>query len=76
MQLENGNKIDIKAPENSPENRYIQSIKINGLTYTKNYFSYDELQKGAKIFFEMTTVPNKERGTSENDFPYSFSSEN
>jgi predicted alpha-1,2-mannosidase len=76
MNLENGNKIEITAPENSQENRYVQSITMNGLTYGKNYFNYDDLQKGAKIFFEMNHVPNKKRGTEESDFPYSFSNEN
>jgi predicted alpha-1,2-mannosidase len=75
VNLENGNKIEITAPENNPENRYIQSIKLNGNTYTKNYFHYKELQKGAKISFEMNNVPNKVRGTKESDFPYSLSRE-
>ena len=74
--LENGNSIEITAPENSPENRYIQSIEMNGTPYGKNYFNYEELQKGANIHFKMNKVPNKERGTSESDFPYSFSNEN
>jgi predicted alpha-1,2-mannosidase len=76
VDLENGNKIEISAPENSPENRYIRSIKLNGETYGKNYFPYEELQKGAKLVFEMDNVPNKKRGTKESDFPYSFSNEN
>ena len=75
VDLENGNKIEITAPENSPEKRYVQSIQMNGETYGKNYFSYEKLQKGASIRFEMDHVPNKERGTKESDFPYSFSSE-
>jgi len=76
VSLENGNKIEITAPENSPENRYIKSIEMNGLTYNKNYFDYEELQKGANISFEMTNVPFMKRGTFDSDFPYSFSSEN
>lgn len=75
VNLENGNKIKISAPENSPENRYIQNIEMNGKTYGKNYFDYEELQKGADIHFKMNYIPNKERGTEESDFPYSFSSE-
>ena len=76
MSLENGNTIEITAPENSAENRYIQSIEMNGIPYSKNYFKYEDLQKGATVSFEMNHVPNKQRGTKESDFPYSFSSEN
>ena len=75
VNLENGNTIEIEAPANGPENRYVQSIKMNGLTYSKNYFNYEELQKGVNIHFEMQHTPNKERGTAEPDFPYSFSNE-
>jgi predicted alpha-1,2-mannosidase len=75
VDLENGNKIEITAPENSPENRYVKSVQLNGETYPRNYFNYEELQKGASLSFEMSSIPNKERGTKESDFPYSFSNE-
>ncbi len=76
VSLENGNKIEIAAPENSPENHYIQSIEMNGHRYDKNYFDYEELQKGANIYFEMNKAPNEKRGTFDSDLPYSFSIEN
>ncbi len=75
IQLENGKTIKIEAPKNSVENRYVQSIKMNGKSYSKNYFNYDELQKGALINFEMSDQPNKDRGTKDSDFPYSFSTQ-
>ncbi|WP_430972303.1 GH92 family glycosyl hydrolase [Sunxiuqinia rutila] len=75
VSLENGKTIEINAPENNQDNRYIQSIKLNGKTYSKNYFNYDELMKGATINFEMGAEPNKKRGTKKSDFPYSFSNE-
>ncbi len=75
VSLENGKKIEINAPKNSVENRYVQSVKFNGKAYSKNYFKYPELMKGAKINFEMGAEPNLNRGTKESDFPYSFSKE-
>jgi len=75
MTLENGNTIEINAPKNSPENRYVQKINLNGENYSKDYFNYSELQKGAVIQFDMGSEPNKIRGTKEADFPYSFSTE-
>jgi len=73
VNLENGNRIEITAPENSPENRYVQNIEMNGKSYSKNYFNYEDLQTGASLNFKMSPVPNKERGIKESDFPYSFS---
>ncbi len=75
VELENGNTISIEAPKNGKDNRYVQSIDLNGKSYSKNYFKYDELMKGAKINFDMSAEPNKKRGTKTSDFPYSFSNE-
>lgn len=73
--LENGKTVDISAPENSPVNRYVDGISLNNKAYGKNYFKFQELQKGAVIRFDMGGEPNKNRGTKEGDFPYSFSRE-
>lgn len=73
--LENGNKIQIEAPENSHQNRYVNALKLNGENYDKNFLKYDELMDGATLQFEMAPEPNKERGTKSEDFPYSFSTE-
>ena len=72
ISLENGNKIEINATNNSAENRYVEGIRFNGKSYSKNYLNYNELQKGAIINFDMGNHPNKNRGTHESDFPYSF----
>lgn len=71
--LENGKKIEINAPENSGENRYIQTLIVNGKDYSRNYLKYGELMKGATLEFRMGAEPNLKRGIREADFPYSFS---
>ncbi|SFU29650.1 alpha-1,2-mannosidase, putative [Pustulibacterium marinum] len=73
--LQNGKTITINAPENSEENMYIQSMKMNGETYTKNYLSHTELMKGATIDINMGAKPNTNRGTTPEDAPYSLSNE-
>ncbi|WP_352423928.1 GH92 family glycosyl hydrolase [Proteiniphilum sp.] len=75
VHLENGKTIEINAPDNTCETRYVSDIKMNGKEYTKNYFTHDQLMNGAKIDFSMSETPNKMRGTKESDFPYSFSNE-
>lgn len=71
--LENGKKIEIVAPKTSDENRYIRKMSYNGKNYTKNYLGHFELLKGARLLFDMSDQPMKERGIKDSDFPYSFS---
>lgn len=73
ISLENGNQIILQAPENTPINRYISDIRLNGQKYTKNYLNHSDLVKGAKVKFDMSSRPNLKRGIADNDFPYSFS---
>ena len=75
LHLKNGETVNINAPENNLENRYIQSIKINGANYSRNYLNYKELMQGATINIEMGSTPNKKRGIQKSDFPYSLSNE-
>ncbi|HAY3543651.1 TPA: glycoside hydrolase family 92 protein [Elizabethkingia anophelis] len=75
IHLENGKKIEIKAPQNSQENIYVQCLKVNNLPYSKNWLNHQELIKGAVLNFDMSAQPNKERGSQEKDFPYSMSTE-
>lgn len=71
--LENGKKIEIVAPKTSDENRYIRKMSYNGKNYTKNYLDHFELLKGARLLFDMSDQPMKERGIKDSDFPYSCS---
>lgn len=73
IHFENGKNLVINAPENSDENIYIQSMTFNGQNYTKNYLDHNEMMKGGVIDIKMSSEPNKQRGTQESDFPYSFS---
>ena len=75
IHLENGKDVTIEAPLNNEENFYIKDMKMNGKTYTHNYFSHKDLMKGAKIQIEMSNLPNEKRGIAREDVPYSFSRE-
>ena len=50
-------------------------MKLNGQNYTKNYYTHGDLMDGAKIDVKMSATPNTQRGTAEEDLPYSFTKE-
>ena len=75
LHLENGKTMTITAQNCSQENKYIQSLNINGTPSTKNFFTHDQLMQGGNIQYVMGSTPNKQRGISDSDAPYSFTKE-
>ena len=75
LHLENGKTVTIKSDNNLPGHCYIKDMKVNGKSYSRNYLTHDQLMRGANIQFQMSPVPNKQRGTAEKDVPYSLSLE-
>ena len=75
LHFENGKSLTIDAPDNSPENMYIESLKVNGVDYSRNYLTHGNLQNGGTLRFDMGSQPNMKRGTQPEDYPYSFSNE-
>ena len=75
LHLENGKQVTLTAGNNNKENRYIASMQMNGKNYTKNFLKHSDLMEGAIIRYSMSPAPNMVRGTSESDFPYSFTKE-
>jgi len=75
ISLPSGNRIVIDAKDNGRDNFYVKSLKFNGKTYTKTYFTHSDLISGAKIDFTMSPEPDKLRSTALSDRPYSFSNE-
>ena len=75
ISLPSGNRVVIDAKDNGRDNFYIKSLKLNGKTYTKTYFTHGDLISGAKIDFTMSPEPDTLRSTALSDRPYSFSDE-
>jgi predicted alpha-1,2-mannosidase len=75
VNLENGKKITINAPKNSADNKYVNTLNVNGKAYDFNWLSHKALLNGAELNFDMSATPNKERGTKAADVPYSMSNE-
>ena len=72
VKLENGKTIQIEAPDNNKQTRYVKDVKVNGKSVSRTWLEHDELTKGATIKFQMSSKPNTKRGTDEKDAPYSF----
>jgi predicted alpha-1,2-mannosidase len=73
LTFETGKQLVIEAPANSDANIYVQSLKVNGKPYTKNWIAHEDLIKGGKLLFEMKATPSKTRGVTDDAFPFSFS---
>ena len=72
IRLENGKTFVIQAKNNNAENVYIQSAELNGKGLDKNYISFDDINKGGEMVFQMSSNPNKSRGTSKEARPFSL----
>ena len=73
LHFENGNNLVIDAQNNSKENLYIESLRVNGQESTRNYLKHADLLQGGTIEFKMGSQPNLNRGINDDDAPYSFS---
>jgi predicted alpha-1,2-mannosidase len=69
----NGKYFTIKAINNGKENKYIQSIKLNGRQYNQIFITHTQLQQGGMLEFEMGAAPNRALCTLPGSFPSSVS---
>lgn len=76
LQMENGNIFEISSKNNSEKNVYIQSATLNGKPYNNTFLNFDDLQKEGTLEFNMGSKPNINWGASDENVPYSLSTEN
>ncbi len=72
VRLGNGKTLEIKAPNVSDENRYVQQVLLNGQPVTKLYLTHEQLMQGGTLVFEMGPEPNLTRGLNPEEKPYSM----
>jgi putative alpha-1,2-mannosidase len=53
-----GKTFTIRAKNNSKENIYVQSAKLNGKPYPKSYLLYQDIVKGGMLELEMGSEPS------------------
>jgi predicted alpha-1,2-mannosidase len=59
IKLENGKSIVINAPNNGPQNVYVQGLKVNGQAYTSTAIAHSLLVAGATLDFDMGPAPSQ-----------------
>jgi len=64
-----GKTFTVIAANNSAENIYIQSAKLNGQPLDRSWLRYDEIVAGGKLELEMGAAPNKSWGAAPNELP-------
>jgi putative alpha-1,2-mannosidase len=57
VHLENGQDLEINAPANSPDNRYVRRMKVNCTDWKTYFFKHKHLAAGGIIDFNMTENP-------------------
>jgi predicted alpha-1,2-mannosidase len=75
LSMEGGKSFVISAPANSDKNLYIQSARLNGQPYDKNWLGHFDLRRGGRLDLSMGSEPAKSRGVAAGAYPYSLSDE-
>jgi predicted alpha-1,2-mannosidase len=66
---EKGTTFSIIADNNSAENVYIQTVRLNGKDLTRSWLTHDEILAGGELHFRMGDQPNKDWAASKADRP-------
>ncbi len=69
IKLHNGKTFTIGARHNSANNKYIQSITLNGRPLSRVWIKHSELVNGGRLELEMGDTPNKTLGADPADLP-------
>ncbi len=75
LKLQNGNTFVIKANNNSTNNFYVDSASLNGKPYSHTFIEFEAIQNGGNLEFNMSSKPNMDWGSKQEDIPYSLSDE-
>ena len=72
VQLENGRAFEIKVENYSPDNKYIQSARLNGEDWNKPWFHHNEIKNGGQLILVMGPKANKTWGSDSANVPPSL----
>ncbi|MCR4920565.1 MAG: glycoside hydrolase family 92 protein [Bacteroidaceae bacterium] len=69
MHLPDGKTFTVKAKNFSEENKFIQSVRLNGKAYTHTWITHEDLLAGGTLELTMGCQPNKAWGAAPEDAP-------
>jgi putative alpha-1,2-mannosidase len=69
IKLRNGKTITITAKDASPENQYVQSIRLNGKPLNQVWFRHADIANGGTLELQMSRDPNRILGANPATFP-------
>ena len=69
IHLENGKDLVVVAKNTSHENKYVQSIRLNGKPLNQVWFRHSEIAGGGTLELTMGDTPNTALGSQPSSFP-------
>ncbi len=69
INLHNGKTLKIICPNNSKDNKYIQSIRLNGKPLNQVWFRHADIVNGGTLELQMGNTPNEKLGSDPASFP-------
>ena len=69
IELDNGKQFTVIARNNSWNNKYIQSAKLNGKAHDKPWFTHEDIMNGGTLELFMGNRPNKTWGIAPDAVP-------
>lgn len=73
LHLPGGKDFVIVAHGNSAKTPYIESAKLDGREFDRNYLTHEDILRGGELLLEMSAEPDTTRGTAADALPYSYS---
>ena len=69
IHLKNGNNFSIIAHNNSRDNKYVQSVRLNQKPLNQIWFRHADIANGGTLDLMMGNTPNKSLGVAPSTFP-------
>ena len=69
IRLEKGKTFTLIAKDSSPDNKYIQSVKLNGKERDQIWFRHADIANGGTLELQMGNTPNRSLGTTPESLP-------
>ena len=69
IHLKNGKDFSVIARNNSHDNKYVQSIRLNGHTIDQVWFRHADISNGGTLELTMGNSPNRSLGADVSSFP-------